>query len=309
VLYARVDGSFAVWDPLVLHETSVPNLAARKAFVFGRDEVWLGDSNRIEGLLRDWGNWQLKGTDDGPYSTFLRVVERTRPPDSGRFEVGQPTRLPGYSMDIPTLVHPYGSVPVIRESAGIKRVLSLAYLIVWAWEEHKIRAKNLGRKQERQLVILIDEAEAHLHPRWQRVLLPALLGVASDLQHGLDIQYLIATHSPIVLASTEQVWDSQVDSLFNLKMTSNGRVVFEEIEYALQGTADAWLRSDSFGELYPGSIASEDAIRRAKVIMETRSSDVGEITSATEQLANTLVATDPFWLRWIVYASANGVSP
>lgn len=210
-------------------------------------------------------------------------------------------------MDIPTLVHPYGTVPVIRESAGIKRVLSLAYLIVWAWEEHKIRAKNLGRRQEQQLVILLDEAEAHLHPRWQRVLLPALLGVAADLQDGLDIQYVIATHSPIVLASTEQVWDSQIDSLFNLKMTSNGRVLFEEIQYSFKGTADAWLKSDSFGEVYPGSIASEEAILKAKALMEAKSSDRELIIAATEQLGNALVATDPFWLRWIVYASAHGV--
>ena len=54
VLYARVDGSFAVWDPLVVHESSAPDPSGRKAFLFGRDEVWLGDSNRIEGLLRDW---------------------------------------------------------------------------------------------------------------------------------------------------------------------------------------------------------------------------------------------------------------
>ena len=307
VLYARVDGSFAVWDPLVIHDASPADSNGRRSFVFGREQVWLGDSPRIEGLLRDWGNWQHKGTNGGPYATFQRVVERTRPPDSGRFEIGHPIRLPGYSMDIPTLVHPYGTVPVIRESAGIKRVLSLAYLIVWAWEEHKFRAKILGRKQEQQLVILLDEAEAHLHPRWQRVLLPALLGVAADLQDGLDIQYVIATHSPIVLASTEQVWDSQIDSLFNLKMTSNGRVLFEEIQYSFKGTADAWLKSDSFGEVYPGSIASEEAILKAKALMEAKSSDRELIIAATEQLGNALVATDAFWLRWIVYASAHGV--
>ena len=90
-------------------------------------------------------------------------------------------------------------------------------------------------------------------------------------------------------------------------MTSNGRVLFEEIQYSFKGTADAWLKSDSFGEVYPGSIASEEAILKAKALMEAKSSDRELIIAATEQLGNALVATDPFWLRWIVYASAHGV--
>jgi AAA ATPase domain len=311
VIYARVDGSFAVWDPLVaLHGAYANGAPARHARVFNRDEVWTGDaSNQIEGLLRDWVRWQLRGDEEGPYETFVRVVERTRPPDAGRFDIGTPVRLAGYSMEVPTLVHPYGSVPVTRESAGIKRVLALAYLIVWAWEEHKILAKQLGRKQEQQLVILLDEAEAHLHPRWQRVLMPALLGIADDLHGGLAIQYVIATHSPMVLASTEQVWNPDTDSLFNLRMTSNGKVMFDEIQYVLKGTADAWLRSDSFGELYPGSVASEEAVRKAKRLIAEKSADKERITKVTEELGNTLAPTDPFWLRWIVYASANGVAP
>lgn len=311
VIYARVDGSFAVWDPLVaLEDGGDASSTGRHANVFTRDEVWTGDpKSRIEGLLRDWVRWQLKDDPEGPYRALVRVIERTRPPDAGRFDIGSPVRLPGFSMEIPTLVHPYGSVPVTRESAGIKRVLALAYLIVWAWGEHRIRAKQLGRKQEQQLVILLDEAEAHLHPRWQRVLVPALLGIAEDLQDGLAIQYVVATHSPLVLASTEQVWDPGTDSLFNLRMASNGRVLFEEIDYTLKGTADAWLRSDSFGELYPGSTASEEAVRRAKALMAERSADQAEIARSTQELGNTLAPTDPFWLRWIVYASAHGVSP
>jgi hypothetical protein len=32
---------------------------------------------------------------------------------------------------------PYGPVPVTQAAAGMRRVLALAYLLVWTWEEHE----------------------------------------------------------------------------------------------------------------------------------------------------------------------------
>ena len=46
------------------------------------------------------------------------------------------------------------------------------------------------------MIVLVDEAEAHLHPKWQRVILPALLGISSDLNQELSVQWVIASHSP-----------------------------------------------------------------------------------------------------------------
>lgn len=306
VVYARVDGSFAVWDP------ANPSLTKRSAsgqprFIsFSREGIWEGD-DKTEGLLRDWVRWQTRSDEFPAFDTFKKVVQRTKPPDLGEFSFGKPVRVPGWRMEIPTLVHPYGTVPVIYESAGIRRILTLAYLIVWAWEEHKIQAKTAGRKEERQMVILLDEAEAHLHPRWQRVLLPAMLGIAQDLHEELTIQYFIASHSPLVLASAEPVWDADEDQLFHLHMNMKGKVLLEPVPFELRGTADAWLQSPSFDNIHPGSEAAEIALRQAKAMLEKSDPSAAEVAAVSQELANHIAPEDPFWLRWLLFASQHGV--
>ncbi|MFN0036977.1 MAG: AAA family ATPase [Saprospiraceae bacterium] len=46
-------------------------------------------------------------------------------------------------------------------------------------------------------VVLIDEIELHLHPKWQRAVIPALQATFPN------IQFIIATHSPQVLSEVE----------------------------------------------------------------------------------------------------------
>ena len=73
--------------------------------------------------------------------------------------------------DMPTLRMPYGQeVPVLHASSGMRRIISLAYFLVWCWEEH-LKARDLtGEEPESRAVFLIDEAEAHLHPKWQLII-------------------------------------------------------------------------------------------------------------------------------------------
>ena len=144
--------------------------------------------------------------------------------------IGEPVRIPGDNREIPTLVHPYDTVPILFESAGIRRIITLAYLLVWTWAEHKIQAKQQGKPEERQMVVLIDEAEAHLHPKWQRVILPALLGIGQHLHAEMAVQWIVASHSPLVLASGESIWDQDTDRLFHIDMTAGGRVTFKNLE-------------------------------------------------------------------------------
>ena len=162
--------------------------------------------------------WQERADKDAAFGIFRSVLKRVSPPEKGGLEIGEPVRLPGELRLLPTMKHPYGLVPILYESAGIRRIVNLAYLIVWAWEEHKIQAKQAKKKEERQMVVILDEAEAHLHPKWQRVLLPALVGVAGDLSPELSIQFIVATHSPLVLASSEPIFDAAQDKLFHLHM-------------------------------------------------------------------------------------------
>jgi len=174
IIFAQVDGSFAIWDPVW------QNTDTNKSLIFSKDEVWDGKTGRIEGLIRDWTKWQDK-PDKYPFEIFRRLIERMAPPEMGKLKVGNPTRIPFDSREIPTILHSYGEVPIIHESAGIRRILTLAYLIVWVWNEHKIVSEQFSKKIEKQIVILVDEIEAHLHPKWQRTILPAPLDTSKIL--------------------------------------------------------------------------------------------------------------------------------
>jgi len=57
-------------------------------------------------------------------------------------------------------------------------------------------------------IVLIDEIDLHLHPRWQRMVLPKLMDLFPN------IQFIITTHSPFVLQAVkpEQV---EIFSIFN----------------------------------------------------------------------------------------------
>ncbi len=63
-------------------------------------------------------------------------------------------------------------------------------------------------------IILIDEIDLHLHPNWQRTIVPKLLDVFPNCQ------FIISTHSPHVITHVQQP-----ECLFLLKQTDLGIVV------------------------------------------------------------------------------------
>lgn len=56
---------------------------------------------------------------------------------------------------------------------------------------------NISDPEEAQGIILIDEIDMHLHPKWQWNILNAFRKTFSN------IQFIVATHSPIIIASCE----------------------------------------------------------------------------------------------------------
>ena len=164
--------------------------------------------------------------------------------------------------DIPTLRMPYGPVPVTQAAAGMRRVLALAYLLVWAWEEHTRAAKLQKDEPTNRIVLLFDEMEAHLHPKWQRVFLPSLMQVVDGLlvkgqiaattldpSKTLDqkansvlkkiprsVQIIATTHAPMVLASIESVWSMEDDRLFDFNLVEGNHVEFGVVDFARHGS-------------------------------------------------------------------------
>ncbi|MBO1056057.1 MAG: ATP-binding protein [Dolichospermum sp. JUN01] len=322
LIYARVDGSFAVWDTAKQYLSSssrIRNIDKKPLpFVFTKDELWNGQKDEngntfINGLLQDWIQWQSR-PDKYPFDTLVKVLARLSPPEQGDLGIlkpGEPVRLPYDAREIPTIEHPYGTVPIIHASAGVQRIITMAYLIVWAYEEHKIQSKLIRREPQKRMVILVDELEAHLHPQWQRAILPALLDARDDLASDLQVQIMVATHSPLVMASVEPRFDQRVDKLFSLELVKSdllgNEVQIEELPFIRQGVVDYWLMSDVFKLRHARSLEAEKAIEAAKVLQLSDNPNSEDVARVSNDLARYLSEDDRFWPRWVYFAEQHGV--
>lgn len=316
ILYARIDGGFSVWDPErnYWHESRGKDPAKPDrpdSFQFAKRQLWesLSYSGTVvcRGLLEDWETWRLKN--NGAFAMLSKVLEDLSPGGrDGIIRPGESVRLPDSgAREIPTLVMPYGSVPIHQASAGIRRILSLAYIIVWAWTEHKVAAALRGRESANRIVLLWDEVEAHLHPQWQRAILPAVVGVLQRLLHDKDgtvLQVLATTHAPLVLASLETVFNPEMDRLFNLALNEAGLVCLETVLWAKQGDVVEWLRSPAFDMLSGYSREAESALQAAQSWLAGRNDQLPEGLRTREEiereLKRSLATDDPFWPRWLV---------
>lgn len=305
IVYARVDGSFAVWDPARQSLFGADPSKNEKA-VFTSSEVWDGLPGRIEGLVRDWVRWQSNPQSE-QFKSFELVLAKLSPPDLGTLRPGPAVRIPDDPRDIPTLIHPYGETPIVYASAGVRRIVTLAYLIVWAWHEHLITANMAQATPQRRMVILVDELEAHLHPKWQRSFLPALMELSGLLAPTLQAQYIVATHSPLVMASSESVFDSEVDKLFHLDLEPTQEVTLKEIDYIAFGDVSSWLTSPVFELRHARSNEGESAIEAAKAIQLRGTGTASEIRSINDKLKLHIAADDRFWPRWVAFAERFGV--
>lgn len=183
---------------------------------------------------------------------------------------------------------------------GVRRIAALAYMLSWAWREHLIASRQLGQQPSSRVVMLFDELEAHLHPRWQCAVVPALLKVVQTLteDEGASVRLIAATHSPLVLASVEPLFDMEKDAWFDLDL-EGGQVNLRKREYVRLGEVGNWLVSDAFDLKEPRSLEGERAVRAARAVLSAKSPSIEEVEAANNQLREAgLPDIDPFWGRW-----------
>jgi predicted ATP-binding protein involved in virulence len=120
-------------------------------------------------------------------------------------------------------------------------------------------------------VVLIDEIDLHLHPRWQRFVLDGLRKIFPRLQ------FVVTTHSPQVLSSVE---NRQVRRLMNYSLNKQG--VFVEgrdtnaILRELMGTGDRDERgSQVLRELY--ALIDDTRLQEARNLLNKLRSQWGDL--------------------------------
>jgi hypothetical protein len=100
-------------------------------------------------------------------------------------------------------------IPATWLSQGEQATVSwIADMIGWIFWNRKspIQCKDM------RAVVLIDELDLHLHPRWQRTLV-------SDLKALFpNIQFIVTTHSPLILSGVE------ADEIIRLDLNEEGEV-------------------------------------------------------------------------------------
>jgi hypothetical protein len=259
--------------------------------------------------------WQRSGS-DSKFDDLVRVLDALSPSGQEKVRPGQPTTLGVLDeTEYPTLQMPYGQeVPLIHASAGMKRIAALAYLLVWTWHGHLRASAKRKREPFQEIIFLIDEIECHLHPQWQRRVVPALLNVMSALTgQAVNVQLIIATHSPLVLASLEPEFEEGKDAIFNIQLVEGQAQVLPEI-WAKQGDVVNWLVSESFRLKQARSVEAEEAIESAEAFMRGEPRDTLPTNLNTEALIHAalvryLPGADHFWPRWVVWTGSRSVMP
>lgn len=320
VMYARVDGSFSVWDPVRNYrlytrpdggENESPHAyhfsPAQALDGLVRDVPMPDGKPRREtlclGLINETREWQ--NANDPRFDLLSRLLAALGP---GGLPL-VPGKLIRPSLDdvrgVPTIRMPYGQdVPITQAPAGIRRVWTLAYLLAWAMSEHERAAPMLGREPSRQVIMLVDEIETHLHPRWQRTVLTSMLA-ALESWRPVDVQLLVTTHSPFVLTSVEPHFEPERDALWKLDLVGD-RVELERDAWHKRGDALMWLASDVFDETSPYSPEADAAMAAAKQLMSSPSTTPEQADAVRASLREVLADTDPFWLHWRVWRRSRG---
>ena len=203
--------------------------------------------------------------------------------------------------DQPTLLLPYNQeVPLTVASAGMRRIAALAYMLVWTWQEHLRACEIRGTKPAKEVVFLIDEIEAHLHPRWQRRIVNALLDVMKALTEtdAVSVQLIATTHSPLVLASIEPEFDDEQDAVWELDLVKD-RVDLRQFPWRRVGDVNSWLTSTVFDLSEPRGIEAEEALEDAKELLRRSAKPaLREFEEVDQELRKVLSDIDPFWIRW-----------
>lgn len=321
VVFARVDGGFSVWDPHRKGEAyrlpyGEAALGRSSAFQFSATDVWEGltlseePPRRVcEGLWRDLTLWSLDPSTTA-FELLGKVVDVLSSHERVTLTRERAPVVVDDTRESPILQTAGGPVLLVHASAALRRILSLAYVMVWAWREHTKAAEAHRAPATTELVVLIDEVESHLHPKWQRHIVPALLQVAGALAPTLKSQVLVTTHAPLVLASVEPVFDAARDAWFDLDLEGEPpRVHLRRRTFVRHGEVSDWLVSEAFDLRSARSLEAERVMEEAARALSNESFDREAARRIEGDLRKVLGETDPFWLRWRYVGEARGWLP
>jgi len=314
-----VDGSFSVWDParnyVLWQRADGGELESPPAYQFTSMSVLYGLRRTINltgipqeelicaGLIDDWTRWYDIKEKSPYYKLLCKLLEELGPEDQPLVPGIPVAPYFGDQRRIPTIRMPYGQdVPITYAPAGVRRMTMLGYLLAWSFSEHQRACKRIQQPLSSQIVVLIDEPETHLHPRWQRTILPSLFKAIyswneSPKAYRPMIQFIVATHAPLVMASMESLFGSTQDALWKLDLV-DGQVSITQDDYYRRGDVNRWLQSDVFDLAQHTSREVEIALHEAAVLCNQADPHNDQVRLVDKKLKALLPEMDPSYARW-----------
>jgi predicted ATP-binding protein involved in virulence len=148
--------------------------------------------------------------------------------------VGFPITFLGVEEDeeglFPQFNTPNGDLPLNVLSQGTQSIIQCLAHLLFGYAEYYDFSQDFEKMPG---ILVIDEIDAHLHPSWQRRMIPALTNYFSNLQ------IFCSTHSPLMLAGLKA---GQVQLL--RRDDAEGRMTVSTNESDISGwTADEILRN------------------------------------------------------------------
>ncbi|WP_395830572.1 AAA family ATPase [Elstera sp.] len=326
-LYLGCEGRIGVYEPFrratklafssVYGLDSLKNGLRKEDFNINNIEVNIGGVRerenliRINGYIYDLMIWFKDKSE--PYHQMQDALKYLSSEAQEFLSLSPPSRINIQDLrEIPHIVTSSGVTPITHASAGVQRIVSLAYIIVWLWQEHKLVAKLTKKTPARNLVLLIDEIETHLHPKWQRKILAAVLEVAKAIteDEGFQVQVICTTHSPIVLTGIEPHFDPEKDKLLDLQLTpgvpgERGTVELREVEFRKFGTVGKWLGSPMF-EVPERSQPQEEALAKREALFEMETPGPEDIAEVEARMTESFAPDDPELAHWDWLARREG---
>lgn len=168
------------------------------------------------------------------------------------------------------------SIEIVSLSDGFRSILSLTLELIrqfaLCFGVDKVFSAD-GKTIELPGVVLIDEIDVHLHPRWQRTIGPWLTA------HFPNVQFIVTTHSPLVCQG------AVTGSVTRLPDPSTaefgGRVTGTALDRLLYGDILEALSSGAFGEGLDRSQAGQEMLLElARLNISARKSPLSEPAEA-----------------------------
>lgn len=150
---------------------------------------------------------------------------------------------------------PDGKLPLNVLSQGTQSIIQWLALLLMGYAEYYDFPKDLEKKPG---VVIIDEIDAHMHPSWQRRILPALS------RNFPKLQVFCSSHSPLVLAGLK-AGQAQL-----LKRDSNRKVVVTRNETDLVGWSTDEILRNFLDIINPTDLGTSDKIERLQELRGKR---------------------------------------